>query len=72
MASFRVLSNFRRDTGEVYIAGDTITGLSAAEAKDLLQAAPAGTFTPVDEEAQTVADYIIRIGGSLGTEGEVG
>lgn len=65
MAAFKVLQPFRiaqdaqvrfLSPGAIYLVGDTITGLIAAEANELLALAPDGTFEPADAEAETVAD----------------
>lgn len=77
MAKFAVLKNFKvaADTetrhlqaGGVYMAGDEISGLSAAEASELLKLAPAGTFEARDEEAETIATYVLRLSGGVGVD----
>lgn len=79
MASFKVLKEFsvgvntptkHLHPGGIYMVGHNVTGLTAAEAAELLKLAPAGTFEPIDAEADTVADYIIRVGGNVGASGE--
>lgn len=89
MASFYVMENFTTPAdaqlrflppGGVYIAGDTINGLTAAEAGELLLMAPAGTFQPTDEAGKTVDQWAARrrapievnLSGSLTPSSDVG
>lgn len=79
MASFHVEKGFRIEegadvrfltVGAVYMAGDTITGLSGAEAAELLKIAPEGALTAADEEAETLATRHIRLSGSVAPSGD--
>ena len=74
MAAFNVLKNFRvpadaavkhLQPGGVYIQGDVISGLRAAEAGELLALAPAGALEPLDEEAETVATWYANLSGNV-------
>lgn len=56
--------------GAVYIEGDTITGLRAAEARELLSVAPEGALTAQDEEAEVVTNHFIQASGSVRASGE--
>jgi hypothetical protein len=78
MARFKVLQNFRIEPdvqttvltpGGIYVAGDEISGLNAAEASELLRLAPDGTFEAVDEEAQTIATRVLNLSGNVGMSG---
>jgi hypothetical protein len=69
MAAFKVLRDFTVTSampvkmvapGATYISEDVISGLTAAEAAELLQLAPAGTFEAFDAEARTVTDWLAR------------
>lgn len=81
MAAFKVLIDFEvaGDTsglkhlqpGGVYRAGDTVNGLRAAEARELLEHAPAGALEAMDEEAETVATYVLRLSGDVGSAGSL-
>lgn len=81
MAAFRVLKNFEiagdadvrfLSPGAVYIAGDIINGLIAAEANELLARAPAGSFEPADEEAQHIqASFAVRINRKVTPSGDL-
>ena len=79
MASFLVNETFRIEAdadvrflslGAVYRAGDTITGLIAAEARELLSAAPEGALTAQDDEAEVVVNHFIATGGNVGAAGK--
>lgn len=87
MARFLVLKDFalpvdyvpvHLQPGGVYLAGHAISGLSGAEAAELLQIAPDGTFAAADAEAESItgwlerkrADHEISVGGSVGVSGE--
>ena len=50
--------------GAVYLPGHDVTGLTAAEAAELLTIAPEGTFQPLDAEAGSVVDWYTRKFGS--------
>lgn len=86
MARFRVLTEFilpsdytpvHLPAGGVYLAGHTISGLTGAEAAELLQIAPEGTFEAADAEGESIlgwlerkrADHEISVGGSVGATG---
>lgn len=80
MASFTVLKDFRvpadavvkhLQPGGVYISGDVISGLRAAEAGELLALAPVGALEALDEEAETVATWYANLSGNLPLSGEV-
>lgn len=80
MASFKVNYDFavpadavlkQLAAGAVYLAGHNVTGLTAAEAVELLRLAPAGTFTALDAEADTVADYFVRMSGKVATDSQL-
>lgn len=69
MAAFSVLEPFEitpehtvkhLSPGAVYLPGHDITGLSAAEAGELLLLAPEDTFEPLDAEAQTIFEWAAR------------
>lgn len=84
MAAFKVHHEFKvtaehpvkhLSPGAVYLPGHDVTGLTAAEAGELLLLAPEGTFEPLDAEAQTVAGWAARKRAgaaveSISTEGE--
>ena len=88
MARFSVLMDFalpadyvpvHLPAGGVYLAGNVISGLTGAEAAELLQIAPEGTFAAADAEAESItgwlerkraADHEINVGGSVGVSGE--
>jgi hypothetical protein len=79
MAAFTVLVDFRvtedmhptrLTPGAFYRSGETVNGLSAAEALELLRIAPEGTFGAADEEAQTVATRHIELSGGMKPTGE--
>ena len=78
MAAFTVLKDFRVSAdaavkhlqpGGVYIAGDVINGLRAAEAGELLALAPTGALEPVDEEAETVATWYANLSATVPISG---
>lgn len=69
MAAFSVLKPFELSAdyngvhltpGAVYLPGHDITGLSAAEAGELLLFAPEGHFEPLDAEAITVFEWAAK------------
>ena len=78
MASFKVLQEFsvpadaqtkHLEPGGVYLVGHDISGLTAAEAAELLKLAPEGTFQPLDAEGETVATYVLRVSGRVDSSG---
>ncbi len=84
MASFNVLHDFEIPAdaalkllapGAVYLKGHSVTGLTAAEAGELLLLAPEGTFEPVDKEADTVNEWAatkrLELSGNVSVDGAV-
>lgn len=86
MAAFYIMENFNIDAsaelkhlppGGVYIAGEMINGLTAAEAAELVMIAPEGYLVPADEAGKSIAEWAARqrnpipvsLSGSLGLSG---